>query len=206
MSDAKPATYGLPSILKEEFLSTVSTWFLEEWRSTEDDLIRDTDTTYTRGTTRFGRQKQRINLENKSGRHSWLRVENSSNDIVFSIMGIPCRFSNDDVDAPKKRAVLEVHPFQMPLLQESEPGEAARFVFVVDRNVFEFGEPKVTLLGFSSSGYEVCRWVSGDNTRVLGDAQISMPAPVEIARPLIMPKRPAASAGKQDDSSADTAV
>ena len=180
---------GLPSSLKEEYLNLIASWLLEEWRNTEDDLVRDTDTPYTRGTTKFGRQKQRITNEYLSGRYPWLRVENNGLDIVFSIRDIPCRFSNDNADSPKKRAVLEVHPFQMPLIEEAEPGEAGRFVFVIDQGMDETSEPRVLLLGFSAAGEEVCRWRSGGFLRTLGDAKPSMPAPVEINKPVISPKR-----------------
>ncbi len=179
----------LPPQMSEDYLTLVANWLLDEWYATEDDLVRDTDTAYTRGTTRFGRQKQRITNEYVSGRHPWLRVENNGLDLVFSIGNIPCRFSNDNADAPKKRAVLEVHPFQMRLIEDTEPGEAARFVFVIDQGIEESREPRVLLLGFSASGEEVCRWRSGGVVRALGEARPSVPAPVEIDKPVITPKR-----------------
>ena len=191
---------GFPTSWKEEYLNVVASWFLEEWRNTEDDMVRETDTAYTRGTARFGRQKQRISLEYVSGRHPWLRVENNGLDIVFSIVDVPCRFSNDNADAPKKRAITEVHPFQMSLLEEAEPGEAARFVFVIDQGFNELSEPRVMLLGFSSSGQEVCRWTSGGAVRTLRDVKSSVPAAVEISKPVITPKR----RGADDDAVAST--
>lgn len=184
----KPSDGRLPSELKEEYLQLVASWLLEEWRATEDDLVRDTDTPYTRGTARFGRQKQRIMLEYLSGRHPWLKVMNGGLDIVFAINGIPCRFSNDDADAPKKRAVLETHLFQMPLLEEAEPGEAARFVFVIDCGADESSDPRVELLGFSNADQVVCRWISG-GVRRIGEATPSLPAAVEVPKPVIAPKR-----------------
>ena len=190
---------NLPSALKEEYLNLVASWFLEEWRATEDDMVRETDTPYTRGTTRFGRQKQRITLEYLSGRHPWLKVENNGLDIVFSICGIPFRFSNDDADSPKKRAVLEVHVFQMSLLEESEPGEAARFVFVIDQGMDESSDPRVVVLGFTPSGQEACRWTSGGVFRKLGEAKPSLPEPVEVKKPPIKPKRRDAD---EDDAAA----
>lgn len=186
---------NLPSALKEEYLNLVASWFLEEWRATEDDMVRDTDTPYTRGTTRFGRQKQRITLEYLSGRHPWLKVENNGLDIVFSICSIPFRFSNDDADAPKKRAVLEVHVFQMSLLEEAEPGEAARFVFVIDQGMDESSDPRVVVLGFTQSGREACRWTLGGVFRKLGEAKPSLPQPVDIQKPSIKPKRRDADEG-----------
>lgn len=185
----KPSDGNRPSELAEAHLQLVSSWLLEEWLATEDDLVRDTDTPYTRGTARFGRQKQRIQLEWLSGRHPWLQVMNGGLDIVFAINGIPCRFSNDDADAPRKRAVLEAHLFQMPLLEDAEPGEAARFVFVIDCGPDEASEPRVVLLGFSSAGEVVCRWTSGTVVRRLGEAVPSLPAPVDVPKPAISPKR-----------------
>ena len=181
--------HRFPLQMTEEYLNLVAEWLLDEWYATEDDLVRDTDNAYTRGTTRFGRQKQRITNEYVSGRHPWLRVENNGLDLVFSITNIPCRFSNDNADAPKKRAVLEVHPFQMRLIEDTEPGEAARFVFVINQGLEESQEPQVLLLGFSASGEEVCRWQSGGVMRALGEARPSVPAPVEISKPVITPKR-----------------
>jgi hypothetical protein len=177
-----------PACLKSQYLEAVASWFLEECYATDDDLTRTTDTPYTKGTTRFGRQKQRLSLEYLSGNYAWLQVENNSLDIVFSIAGIPCRFSNDDADSPKKRAVTEVHPFQRPLIEDAEPGQAARFVFVIDKGVNELSEPKVTLLGFSSAGYEVCRWTSGP-VRALRSVNAAEPAPVVLSKPVISLKR-----------------
>ena len=102
MSPAYSTPDSLPAGLKQEYLELVVSWLLEEWRATEDDLVRETDTPYTRGTTRFGRQQKRFWLEYQSGEHPWLRVLNNSLDIVFEINGIPCRFSNDNVDSPKE--------------------------------------------------------------------------------------------------------
>jgi hypothetical protein len=143
--------------LTSERLSKVAEWFLDEWFATEDDLTRDTDGPYTRGTTRFGRQKQRIVNEFLSGAHDWLGVQNNTNDLVFSIGGVPCRFSNDNASSPTKSAVLEVHRFQKPLIEFAEPGHAVRFCFVIDRGIHDSAEPCVEFLGFSAADDLVCR-------------------------------------------------
>lgn len=180
---------NLPPVLKEEYLELVSSWLLEEWAATEDDLVRDTDTSYTRGTTRFGRQQKRFWLEYLSGKHPWLKVLNNSLDIVFEISRVPCRFSNDSAESPKKRAVVEVHQHQILFLEEAEPGEAARFVFVLDTGFDEASEPRVVLLGFSVGGDEVCRWTSGGVVRRMGEANPSVPPAVELPKPSVTPKR-----------------
>lgn len=175
--------------LRDDLLATVAGWLMEEWAATEDDLVRETDSAYTRGTTCFGRQRQRILKEYLSGGHPWLGIENSANDLVFSIGGVPCRFSNDSLSAPSKRAVLEAHRFQLPLIEEAEPGQAVRFCFVVDRGIDERGEPRIELLGFTATDELVCRWRSASTVRMLMSAKADLPPPADIAKPVIMPKR-----------------
>lgn len=167
----------------------VADWFLDEWHATEDDLVRDTDSPYTRGTTRFGRQRQRILNEHLKGIHDWLGVENSANDLVFSIGGVPCRFSNDDASAPTKRAVLEMHRFQMPLLEIAEPGEAVRFCFVIDRIDDDETKPSVSLLGFASTNDLVCQWRSDSSVRTLVDVKQAAPPAIVLPKPTVVPKR-----------------
>lgn len=175
--------------LRDDLLATVAEWLMEEWAATEDDLVRETDSAYTRGTTCFGRQRQRILKEYLSGTHLWLGIENSANDLVFSIGGVPCRFSNDSLSAPSKRAVLEAHRFQLPLIEEAEPGQAVRFCFVVDRGIDERGEPRIEMLGFTATDELVCRWRSAIAVRTLVPAKAQLPPPANIAKPIIVPRR-----------------
>lgn len=178
----------LPEQFHEAYLQLIASWLLEEHAATEDDLSRNSDNAYTRGSTRFGRQRQRIMNESLSGQHPWLKIVNGGQDLVFTIHDIPCRFSNDDPDAPKKRAVVEAHLFQMPLLAEAEPGEAARFVFVIDRGPSESADPQVVLLGISNSNEEVCRWTSSPSIRSVGEAVPSLPEAVQLPKPTVAPK------------------
>lgn len=175
--------------LTNERLSKVAAWFLDEWHATEDDLVRDTDSSYTRGTTRFGRQKNRIVNEYLKGTHDWLGLQNGANDLVFSIDGVPCRFSNDDASAPTKRAVLETHRFQMPLIELAEPGEGVRFCFVIDRITDDETKPSVSLLGFTVTNDLVCQWRSDSSVRILADVKQDVPQPVVLPKPSVAPKR-----------------
>lgn len=183
----KPSDFQ--AALADERLATVAAWLLQEWAATEDDLVRETDSAYTRGTTCFGRQRTRILNEYLGGRHSWLGIENSANDLVFSIGGVPCRFSNDSLAAPSKRAVLEAHRFQLPLIEEAEPGEAVRFCFVVDRGADENSEPRIELLGFTATDELVCSWRSATEVRTLTTVRAALPQPVAVAKPAVVPKR-----------------
>lgn len=190
---AKPSDFQ--QSLKDEYLSLVAKWLLEEWYATEDDLVRDTDGPYTRGTTRFGRQKQRITNEFLYGNHDWLSLENGGNDLVFTIGGVPCRFSNDSAISPTKKAVLEPHRFQMPLIEEAEPNEAARFCFVIDPGAGEESNPTVSLLGYSSTGILVCQWRAVPIARTLVNVKQDLPQAVDVAKPIVAPKRHVADGG-----------
>jgi hypothetical protein len=186
-------TLSLPSdfqpALAHERLSQVASWLLEEWSATQDDLVRETDSSYSRGTTTFDRQKNRIINECRKGQYNWLGIVNGANDLVFSIGGINCRFSNDSAKMPKKRAVLETHRFQMSLLDSTAPGHAARFCFVIDRGPTESSDRHVELLGYSSANELVCRWSSATMVRTLVGINDIRPEPIEIAKPIIAPKR-----------------
>lgn len=184
-----PKPSNFQPALHDDLLEKVAGWLMEEWSATEDDLVRETDSAYTRGTTCFGRQRERILKEYLSGVHPWLGIENGANDLVFSIGNVPCRFSNDSLSAPSKRAVLEVHRFQLPLIEDAEPGQAVRFCFVIDRGIDENSEPRIELLGFTATGELVCRWRSASTVRTLMPAMADLPRPVEVAKPVIVPKR-----------------
>lgn len=186
-------TLPLPSVFNTELvadrLQTVSEWLLDELYATEDDLSRPTDSGYTRGCTTFGRQRTRLIGEALSGRHAWLGLSNSNNDIVFTIGGVPCRFSNDDPSNPSKDAVLTANRFQMDFLEFAAQGEPGRFCFIIDRGQDGAAEPKVEFLGFTPSGEVACRWVS-NAVRVLRlEGQQPLPQAVEVAKPKVAPKR-----------------
>lgn len=175
--------------LTSDRLEAVSAWLLEELYATEDDLSRSTDSGYTRGCTTFGRQRRRILAEALSGKHSWIDLVNSHNDIVFAIGGVPCRFSNDDPANPSKNAVLTANRYQTDFLEFASPGEPGRFCFVIDRGHDGAAEPRVEFLGFTPSGEVACRWVS-DKVRVLRvEGEQPLAPTVQIGKPQIAPKR-----------------
>lgn len=182
-----PAVFN--SALSSDRLQEIASWLLDELYATEDDLSRFTDNGYTRGCTTFGRQRSRIVAEVVSGKHSWLGLPNGNNDIVFTIGGVPCRFSNDDPTKPSKDAVLTANRYQMDFLEFASPGEPGRFCFIIDRGHDGAAEPRVEFLGFAPSGEVACRWVS-DAVRVLrveGEHPLALPVP--IGKPQIAPKR-----------------
>jgi hypothetical protein len=187
MSQPFPSTFN-PELVSGR-LDAVSQWLLDELYATEDDLSRFTDSGYTRGCTAFGRQKNRIIAEALSGRHEWLGLLNSNNDLVFTIGGVPCRFSNDDPSNPSKDAVLTANRYQMNFLEFVTQGEPGRFCFIIDRGHDGTNEPQVEFLGFAPSGEIVCRWVSNAVRVLRVEGQQPLPQSVEVAKPQVAPKR-----------------
>ena len=187
MSLPLPASFN-PE-LSSDRLSAVSQWLIEEFYATEDDLSRPTDNGYTRGCTTFGRQRNRIIAEALSGEHTWLGLLNSHNDVVFTIGGVPCRFSNDDPSNPTKDAVLTANRYQMGFLEFAAASEPARFCFVIDRGHNGAAEPQVEFLGFTPSDEIACRWVSSEVRILRVEGRRALPEPVEVAKPQVAPKR-----------------
>lgn len=187
MSLPPPAEFN-PELTSDR-LQVVSSWLLEELYATEDDLSRPTDSGYTRGCTTFGRQRNRILAEAVAGKHTWMGLANSNNDTVFTIGGVPCRFSNDDPANPSKDAVLTANRYQMDFLEFASKGEPGRFCFIVDRGQDGTAEPRVEFLGFTPSGEVACRWVS-DKIRVLRlEGEQPLAPTVPVSKPQIAPKR-----------------
>jgi len=123
--------------------------------------------------------------------------------MVFSISGIPCRFSNDDPMNPKKRAVTECNEYQSAFQEFSAPSDASRFCFVIDRGLSGAEDPHVEFLGFDKFGTVACRWVS-DTARALY-LESEQEAPVEqVRKPTVAPRKPdlgrtAASVSERSD-------
>lgn len=184
-----PAPAIFNSALTSDRLEMVSQWLLEELYATEDDLVRPTDDSYSRGCTTFKRQKNRIVAEANSGRHAWLGLLSSSNALVFTVGNVPCRFSNDNPSSPSKDAVLTANRYQMDFLEFATPGEPGRFCFIIDRGHDEASDPRVEFLGFTPSDEVACRWMS-DSVRVLRvEGQETLVATVQVAKPQVAPKR-----------------
>lgn len=175
--------------LSADRLQTVSTWLLEELNATEDDLVRDTDNGYTRGCTSFMRQRVRILNEATSKKHSWLGIVNPGNDLVFSIEGIPCRFSNDDPDDPKKDAVKIANRYQTTFLDFDDESAPSRFCFVIDRGLEGISDPHVAFLGFTAADSLVTRWASDKVRSFHAVGDLPLAAPVAVEKPVVAPKR-----------------
>lgn len=183
--------------LTSERLTVISRLLLTELYSTEDALSSDVDDGYTRGCTTFGRQKNRIKKEARSGIHDWLTLSSSGNDLVFNIGDVPCRFSNDDPECPQKLAVLAANRYQATFFDEVDSGNPCRFCFVIDRGAAEDVEARVVFLGFDAMNTLRCQWVS-DGIKIVHSIAPQVPAAVDLSKPSVAPK----DTDVKDDSAA----
>lgn len=201
-------TLPLPSVfhpqLTVERLQAVSDWLLDEFFTTQDDLVRSTDTPYTRGCTTFGRQRSRLIAEWRSRQHPWLDMLDPGNAVVFSIGGVACRFSNDDPDNPSKSAVLDANPYQETFAGFASSDRPEKFCFVVDRGFDGLADPHVVFLGLSADNTVLCRWAS-DAVPAFRDEFRDQPSAVDVPKAPLSPKKPEADDDDQQAASREDA-
>lgn len=199
-----PTPAAFHSCLSPDRLQQVAKWLLEEFYATEDDLVRPTDTAYTRGCATFGRQRSRVIKEWQSSAYPWLGMLDSGNALVFTIEGVPCRFSNDSPDSPSKSAVLGSNPYQAEFASFVQPGAPVKYCFIVDRGLDGVAEPFVALDGYSESGTHMCRWTS-DPLRAFRTVDAGQPEPVEVEKKKLGPKLPTESSDTKPVAANDDA-
>src|SRR6266702_1720450 len=146
--------------LSADRLGVVAEILIAEHFSTVTDLQSEFDDGYTRGTTRFGRQKNRLKSVALSGQYEWLQLRHAGNDLIFSIGGIPCRFATDDPVNPTKPAVLDATPIQQSFFDEVENGAPCKFCFILDGGYADADDPRVVFVGEDMMGVVKCKWVS----------------------------------------------
>jgi hypothetical protein len=179
--------------LTHDRLEIVASALLDEFLKTVDDLSSDADDNYTRGCASFGRQKNRIKQLALAGTYPWLQLMNSTNDLVFKIGGVPCRFSSDDPNSPKKDAILTFNHYQASFFDEIESDDKpCRYCFIVDTKSIDDMEPSVVFVGFDATGNAKCQWESGAIRTFQTVGSPSTPKAVEITKPSVKPKQSSA--------------
>lgn len=190
------------SALTNERLSIVAGILLDEHNKTLDDLSSDADDNYTRGCTSFGRQKNRIKQLAMKKVYPWLDTMNSTNDLVFKIGGVPCRFSNDNPSNPKKKAVLTANYYQLSFFDEIESNKVpCRFCFIIDTVRPDDEEPQVVFIGYDAYDVPKCEWKSGTIRTFYSSKPTNVPSAVEIGKPPIKPKKSASESDSEVNQS-----
>ncbi|QZA78211.1 hypothetical protein K4H28_01960 [Deefgea tanakiae] len=177
MADTRLPWELLPS-LEENCLRVVATELLNVLYDTEKQLSTPLDDNYSRGTTTFARQKNRLTEMCVSGRYSWLKLTNPNMDLTFEINGIPVRFFSDNPDSPKKRGFFRHNAVDCLFAPSSDIPSLHRFVIEKPENDEE--EARVHFIGYNDFEEPVSHWVYGDRVTVLQSVDSTAPESVEI--------------------------
>lgn len=129
-------------------------------------------------------------MQAQSSKYPWLSLKNGGNDLVFTIGGVPCRFSNDDPHNPTKPAVLIANRHQRSFFEDIEDGEPCRFCFVIDRGINGNSDPFVVFMGFDSNDTQRCQWAC-DSIRALHSVDNTQPATEEVRKAIVTVRRSA---------------
>ncbi len=185
MSKKQPWDYY--SALSEERLRIVAEALLDVYDEVQIELGTELDDNYTRGTTTFGRQKNKIIQLCKSNEYSWLDLRNTSNDLTFSIGCIPFRFFSDDHEKPTKAAVWRRN--DQDDMFPSEENEPIYWRYILEKPLSEDDEATMYVIGANSNQEIVCEWKYAEKVRILSSVDTSRPEAVDISEPQVgLPK------------------
>lgn len=101
MIENHPSKYV--SQFTDERLTMIAKALKEQADETDQDLQSTYDSGYSKGCTRFDRQKNRL-LALAAEQRSWLGIKDGSNRLILDIKGAPFRITVDDHTNPKKPA------------------------------------------------------------------------------------------------------
>ncbi|MBP8265568.1 MAG: hypothetical protein KAX47_03385 [Zoogloea sp.] len=182
MNKAPP--WQLNSALVEDRLNTIARAFLDVYYKVEEQLSTDDDCNYTRGSTFFGRSRNRLIAMTQSDDYPWLELSNGAMDVTCKISGVPFRFFRDDHDSPKKRGFWRRNASDQ--LFASDDITPVIFRFIVERPVSEDEVPEIYFLGYNSTEILVTEWRYGQvpvlrsTDEIVPKSVEKGPAPIDV--------------------------
>jgi hypothetical protein len=165
--------------LTSDRLSVIAVALLDVFDDVQRSLSTDLDNSYTRGTTTFGRQKEKLIQLCRSSVYHWLDLRNTSNDLVCQIERVPFRFFSDDHAAPKKKSFWRRNA-QDNLFPVSDD-EPIYWRFVVESPLTDQDEASAYFIGCNANQELVCEWKYEHPVRTLRTTNNARPA--EVATP-----------------------
>ena len=173
--------------LRNDRLSIIAKALLDVYHNVQGELASNLDDNYTRGTTTFGRQKNRLIQLSQSDVYDWLDLRTTSNDLTCAIDGIPFRFFSDDHEKPKKPGFWRRN--EQDNLFPIDKEDPIIWRFVVEKPFGEVDEASVYFLGFNADQQLVCEWKYADSIRVLKSTDNTRHEPVDTPEPNVgLPK------------------
>jgi hypothetical protein len=174
--------------LTEERLSIISEGLLNVRHDTHSELATRLDDNYSRACATFGRQRQWLMQEAKSGRYKWLALSCPTMDLTVNIGSIPVRFFTDDHDSPRKLGYFRRNDADQ--LFSSDETQPVMFRFVVEPSLVESEEDRVFFLGYNIFQEVVVEWRYRPKTTTIYPIESDVPpavvqsdAEVEIKSP-----------------------
>ncbi|MDF1895554.1 hypothetical protein [Rahnella contaminans] len=162
-------------VLTDDRLNVLAKALLEECFTTEDDLQSSYDSGYSRGCTRFDRQKNKLKL--LALEHRWLTISDGSNRLVMAIEGLPFRFARDQHNSPRKPATLLVSQTEaiqhekfvlesqmemdfdgVALTERVKKPTFWRFFVEVSESLEDGRDFNIYFVGFNELKQQVCVW------------------------------------------------
>lgn len=136
------------------------------------------DDNYTRESTVFGRQKNKLIDLARNGGHPWLSLRHAGMDLTFTIGAVPCRFFTDDPRNPEKGGFFRRNAVDDLFgLSDRDP---VMWRFVVEKGLAEDDEDRVFFIGFNVYQEPVAEWTYGATPSSLYAADSSVPPTVPI--------------------------
>ena len=174
--------------LSADRLNVIAKALLDVYDEVQRELATDLDSNYTRGTTTFGRQKNKIIQLCVGKKYDWLDLRNTSNDLTFSIGGIPFRFFTDDHERPQKPGFWRKN--DQDNLWATNDEIPVYWRFIVEKPLTEEGDASVYVIGANSNQEGICEWKYDEAVRVLKSVDITRPEAVDTPEPEVgLPKQ-----------------
>jgi len=190
--------------LTDDRLALVAKALLDVYDETHAALSTELDDNYTRGTTTFGRSRNKLIAMHRSGLFSaWFNLLHAGTDITCAIGQVPFRFFRDDHVTPEKRGFWRRNP-QDDMFAEDDD-QPTIFRFVLEHPLVEDDEARVYFLGFSQTGTLRCEWQYAGSVRLLhsvDDARAHVEAqdsPTVLLRDSEEDSKPGTADGGHDD-------
>ncbi|MFZ6864703.1 hypothetical protein ACO0K7_18935 [Undibacterium sp. Ji67W] len=194
MAKKQPWEYQLALIADR--LNVIAEALLDVYYDVQKELDTDLDSSYTRGTTTFGRQKNKLIQLCKDARYPWLDLRNTSNDLTCAIDGIPFRFFTDDHEKPQKPGFWKRN--EQDNLFPTDEDEPIYWRFIIEKPLTDEDEAAVYFLGANSNQVPVCEWKYEESVRVFKTVDNIRPDAVDTPEPNVgLPKQ---DQEKKDDT------
>lgn len=166
--------------LSDQRLSTLAQLMLDVLHKALLDTSTEHDCAYSRGALSWARIKNALLQLIRTGRHEWLTIKHSGNDLVIGIGQHPIRFFLDDHLNPRKPRVLNPTDGEMLQLPIDFPVIGDKSVdlwrFIVERALSEDDEHCVYFVGYNREREVVAQWKYSDSVRTFAAVDGYIPA------------------------------